>query len=363
MQNTKKEKSNILYISSFGSLRGGGQRSLLLLLKYLDRDRFVPYLIVPEAGELQDEAQKLGVRVFIVPFPRVRSLCFWRIHAGLKRLKAIVTSQGINIIHTESPRETLYAGLLGRRLGVPVIAHLRVSETQRFVDRFVCRYADILIAVSEAVRQRSRCVSAGEVRVIYNGVELDRFRPSDPWGRQPRLRAGYFGRLHRRKGIEVLIRAALQSSGLDVVIVGDGDAEYLRELERLAAGSAVTFKPYQRDIREEMSNVDVVVLPSLLAEGFPRVVIEAMAMGKIVVVSDHPANREALGDAFKEFIVPVGDQKSLSRLLDHICAHRGRMEEVRMLLRKRAQECFDIRAVTKQIEAVYDELAARRIHG
>jgi glycosyltransferase involved in cell wall biosynthesis len=334
-------------------------------MKYLDLNRFAPYLIVPETGEFAGEAQKLRVPVFCVGLPRIRSAFFWRSWAGFRQLKEIVRREGIDIIHTEGPRETLYAGLVGKQLGVPVVAHLRVLESQAWIDRVICWCADSIIAVSCAASRRSACLARPDkVRVIYNGVELDRFRPTGTWGHHPKLRVGYFGRIHRRKGIEVLIRAVKELPEVETVIVGDGDRRYREELVLLARGSAISFKPYQADIIEEMNSVDVVVLPSLLVEGFPRVVIEAMAMGKIAIASDHPSCREALGEALQKFIVGVGDAESLAALLGFIYAHADETEGVRSLMRKRAQECFDIKAITKQIESVYEELITRRVcHG
>ena len=357
-EGVKKKKYNILYTSCFASLRRGGQKSLHLLLKHLDKDRFTPFLIVPRAGEFSEEAASSGIKVFILPFPAIRFFNLFHVISRLIRLYGLVKEEGIDLIHTESPRETFYAGVVGKILCIPVVLHLRVSDSLRWMDRMLYYMTDCLIAVSRSAARRFETIGAKDrVKVVYNGVDTDVFRPSADRSDAGVLRVGYFGRIERRKGIDVLVRAAGRlAERVQLIITGEGDGRYLEELKKSAAGADVIFKDYKRDIRQDIAGVDAVVLPSLREEGLSRIVIESMAMGKVVVASDLLSSREALGREAEEFLFPAGDDLKLAFILGRLAEDRHALREVKEKLRKRSEVFFDIRKNTGEIERIYGSL-------
>lgn len=354
MQNVRENKYNILYTSSFGSLRGGGQRSTRLLIKYLNKNNFTPILIVPEEGELSQAIRKLGVKVFIISFPRLRSLNIIAVIKAFFSLYFIIRKEKINLIHTESPRQTAYAGIIVKIVRIPVIMHLRVSESETWLDKILYRLVDSVITVSKTVTNRLSFVKQYKnVPMVYNSVELDTFIPI-PTINNGALKIGYFGRIHRGKGIDTLVKAVQQlGNNIALVIMGDGDNEYLKELQHISADANIYFKGYKKDIRNDIAGVDVVVLPSIRGEGLSRIIIEAMAMGKTVVASDQPSNIEALGEEQKEFIFPAGDDKKLAEIIEKIVNNRKILIDNSKICRKRAEQCFDVKKNTKEIEKIY----------
>lgn len=358
----QEKKHNILFTSCFASLKGGGQRSLLLLIKYLNKDKFSPFLIVPCYGELSEEALKLGVKVFVIGFPRVRSFNILSSLFALCKLYGIVKKYKIDIIHTDSPRETFYAGVVKKFTGALVFFHLRVTESFYWLDKICYALADRMIAVSNSAALRFAAIDKqGKVKVVYNSVELDVFIPEKRSCQKDSFRIGYFGRIDRRKGIEVLIKAVkrIQNSALEAVIMGGGDQVYLNELKAMSGGLKVEFKEYRKDVLNELVSVDALVLPSLRGEGLSRIIIESMALGKPIIVSDMPENREALGGAFGEFIFPLGKDDKLAAILENILNNRNILYEKQDLLRTRAEELFDVRVNTGKIEDLYISLLGK----
>ena len=59
------KKAKILYFSSFGSLKGGGQKSLLLLFKHIDREKFEPVCVTPEEGLFTAKLKETGVKNYV----------------------------------------------------------------------------------------------------------------------------------------------------------------------------------------------------------------------------------------------------------------------------------------------------------
>ncbi|GBD95997.1 MAG TPA: glycosyltransferase family 1 protein [Nitrospirae bacterium] len=356
----KKAKYNILFTSCFSSLRGGGQRSLYLLIKHLDKERFTPFLIVPGRDELSEEITKSGVKIFVLPFPRIRSFNLFLTVSRLINLWRIIKKERIDLIHTESPRETFYAALAGKLCRLPVILHLRVSDSFLWLDRILFNIADSMIAVSQSAANRFKLIDKKDkIRVVYNGVELDMFRPLTKYEDNEFLRIGYFGRVEKRKGIEVLVRAVSRlSEKVELIIMGDGDRQYLEELKSLSVNTNVVFKDYKRDILDDIAAVDVVVLPSFKGEGLSRIIIESMAMGKTVIASDLSANKEALGEDLKEFLFPAGDDLELASIIEKIIKNRQILRDMREKVRSRAEHFFDIKKNTKEIEKLYNSLMA-----
>ena len=356
------EKIRILFISSFSSLKGGGQRSLYLLIKYLDKNRFIPFLIVPQPGELSEEVSKLGVKVFFVNFWRIRTLNVFFIVLSFVKLIKIIRQEKIDLIHTDSPRQTLYGGIVGKLFSIPVIIHLRVADNLLWLDKILYVLTDSMIAVSEAVKRRFKSIDRrNKIYVVYNGVELDVFVPLER-ERDDILKIGYFGRIEERKGVEIIIDAVkeVNNERVELVIQGDGDRKYMQRLRDKASDINVVFRNYKKDIGDDIQGVDVVVLPSLYGEGMPRIIIETMALGKVVIASDIPSNREALGKDLEEFLFKPKDKIGLISLLRKILYNREILEEKKHLLRRRAEELFDIRINTKKIETIYTKIIKNR---
>lgn len=85
-------------------------------------------------------------------------------------------------------------------------------------------------------------------------------------------------------------------------------------IEHLAAECGVHYLGYKDNIQDYMCASDIVALPSY-GEGTPRSLLEALALGKVVVATDVPGCRETLLDGWNGFMCKVGDAKSLASKL------------------------------------------------
>ncbi|MBU1044139.1 MAG: glycosyltransferase [Candidatus Omnitrophica bacterium] len=365
MEKNKKRPYRILFISSFGDLKGGGQRSLLLLLKYLNKQKFIPIVIVPEKEEVAMELEKMGIEVIILSFPRIRSINTFKVLAAFFKLKSIVKAKEIDLIHADSPRETAYAGIVRFFLKVRVILHLRVSDKISWIDKIVYQLTDRMIAVSRSLTSRFKGIDKkNKISVVYNAVDLNEFKPLayKQDNENKALRIGYFGRIVKRKGIDVLIKAFNYLDGeISLLIMGSGEDQYLEELKKMAeTDKRIEFRPYQQNIHDEINLVDIVVLPSVQGEGLSRIIIEAMAMGKIAIASNHPENLEALGCDLERFVFENNDEKDLARIITKIRNNKGLQDSIRLVARKRAEHFFDARKNTVLIENIYYSILGKK---
>jgi len=203
-----------------------------------------------------------------------------------------------------------------------------VLRLWRFLSRW--RYwfqkFDALIAVSAAVRNsliKNYALRPGKVFLVYNGIEVEKFKSRGaPVGGEEKV-VLYVGRLDREKGLQTLIEAgaALKSSGVDfrLVVVGGGD--YYDELVRYAGALGLTdsVKFLGPVDYEQVPNyyqaADIFVLPSKALEGLPMTIIEAMAAGLPVIASDLGGIPEAVVDGEAGILVEPGNVEKLLNAL------------------------------------------------
>ena len=112
------------------------------------------------------------------------------------------------------------------------------------------------------------------------------------------------------------------------------------------------------DIRELMAVADIVALPSY-REGFPRVLLEAAAMGRPIVTTDTPGCRDVVDDGENGFLVPVRDAGALAYAVEKLLGSPDLRAQMGEMARLKALDEFDERRVNQGIIDVYDELLSR----
>jgi glycosyltransferase involved in cell wall biosynthesis len=156
--------------------------------------------------------------------------------------------------------------------------------------------------------------------VIYNGVDLQRFRNSPERDASAARRQysippyrfviGTVGRLAPEKGQSVLVDATAQlvAAGIDAHLVLVGEGRLRADLKERCVASGiqdrVTFAGTHNDVRPLLSTMDVFVLPSLYVETFSNAALEAMAMSRPVILSDIGGAAEMIRDGVDGYVIP-----------------------------------------------------------
>jgi glycosyltransferase involved in cell wall biosynthesis len=369
---------NILYLSSFGSTGRGGQESLFHLVTNLDRKTFHPHVNLPAEGDLAKRLGGKGIEVTILGFPRVFQFRADTTVRALYSLLKLVNEHAIHLIHTDGPRNTFYAGLVAKIKSVPLIWHVRASNPDTY-DRLLYHLSTKLILVANSLRSRFDWVEENHKFVtIYNGIDLSEFRTTTSLGR---IRAEYrisdnallitlIARVERLKGQEYLIEACGRLKGIlkdfRVLLVGEiVDAPYLKECrekaDQLGIEDRVTFTGYQNRISHILNETDIFVLPSLF-EAFPRSLIEAMGVGKPVVVTNVGGCLEAVEDGVSGFIVPAGDPQAIADRIYRLAVDSKLRLRLGKAARMRAEERFSIQWNVKQTQELYQEILGENTH-
>jgi glycosyltransferase involved in cell wall biosynthesis len=256
-----------------------------------------------------------------------------------------------DIVHTHNPKPGVYGRVAARAAGVPLVVNtqhgLYAQPTDRRARRAAVYSLERLAATCsdvELVQNRDDLATLArlgvperKLRLLGNGVDLDRFRPQPPRVRKE-LRAelgltddqvlvGAVGRLVWEKGYAELFAAArrLLARRADVafVVAGpfDGDkGDPLTPADVEAAEAAgVRFLGLRADPERLYAAFDVYVLASH-REGFPRSAMEAAASGLPVIATDIRGCREVVDHERTGLLVPVRDAAALEAAIDRLAS-------------------------------------------
>jgi glycosyltransferase involved in cell wall biosynthesis len=369
----RSEPVRILYFSSFENFRYGGQRSLYHLVCNLDGKAFVPHVIVPAEGELAERLRARGIAVSPVDLPKIAPAQVLGCRRALRRIRSIIQEGRFDLLHTDGIRNTFYGGIASASTGVPLVWHIRTSVRDPY-DRLLYRFSAKLILVADALRRRfDFAAKDGKFVTIYNGVDLDEFRAGikAPMhlgglkGRDAEVVLCCAGRVEPMKGQACLAEAVGKildrHRNLRLLLCGEITDERYRESceaisRRYGIGDRMRFLGHRGDIADVLSASDIIVLPSVFGEAFPRSVIEAMAMGKPVVATDVGGTREAILEGVTGFIVPPGDAEVLADRIDRLVGNESVRVAMGQAARRRAEELFSIGTNVQATERLYREM-------
>lgn len=367
------DRKTILFFSSFGNLRWGGQRSLFHLVTRLDRSRYRAVVLLPAEDDFAEALRGQGLEIVIHELPPIGLTAPFACLSSVCYLRRLVERLDVSLMHTDGPRNTLYAGLVSRRKSIPVVFHVRASDRDRY-DRIIYRCADRIILVAESLRKRFDWVGDNsKFRTIYNGVDLKQFEGGG--SAAPALEAPSrsdhgvvivcAGRVEPQKGQHGLIEACakLKDAGIafQLLLAGDvTDEIYLAKCRNRATElkieDRVTFSGYVKNMPEMLHRADIFVLPSIHGEAFSRAMIEAMAAGRPVVAADVGGAREAIEDGVSGYVAPPADPDALGNKILFLANDAGRRQRFGAAARKRVEERFTIEQNVRETEKVYSEL-------
>ena len=235
----------------------------------------------------------------------------------------------------------------------------------RFAERLAPRAANEVISDSREIQKYYlERFHADSVYIPY-GAEMEPVPGSkwlDEFGLQPRDYVLFVGRLVPENCPDVLIEAyGGVKTGKKLVVVGDASYadEYISKLKELA-GPNVIFTGYLfgEGYRQLSMNAYVFAVPTIVGGTHP-VIVEALAAGNCVLVSDHPPNLETVGDAGVSFPAQEG-VAGLRRKLQHLLDNPELVSEYREKAAERARKYFDWDVVAGQYEDLCNRLANHR---
>jgi len=332
--------------------------------------------------------------IIMHPIPISRRITPFRDIVSLYRLYKLFKAQKIDIVHTHTPKVSLLGQLAARMAGVPIVVntvhgfyfhdHMRpaLKKFYIFMEKIAGRCSDMIL--SQNPEDVDTAVKLGiakpeKIRVLGNGVDLDKFRPNrfdDNFIAKKRqevglpedaLVIGIIGRLVREKGFLELFEAFRnlidRYDNLRLLIIGPEDTEKPDHI------SGQTFREYgieshtfwlgrRRDIPELLAACDIYCLPSW-REGFPRSAIEAAAMALPIVTTDIRGCRQVVDDCVNGILVPFNNPAALEEALSKLIENSELRKKMGQAGYKKAQKEFDENKVCELVINTFNELYLR----
>ena len=382
--------TNILFLHA-GAEMYGADKVMLDLIKRLDKSKYTPFVILPTSGVLVDALKDAGVSVTVMPYPIMRRKYFNSkgvIQYGINfliytnKIVKFAKEHNIKLIHTNTAA-TLEGCFVSRRLKIPqlwsiheIIINPKIMY--RFTSKLIAKYSKITITDSNAVKKHldaSGYFRNGDVKVIYNGVDSERFTPDiscdylyDEW-KIPRNSKviGMMGRVNSWKGQADFLKAANiimdQNPNVYTVFVGSAfEGEEWREKELAKAISEsphkdrIINKGYRTDSEAIYKLYDVFVLPSTNPDPLPTVVLEAMSTGKPIVGYKHGGVCEMVKEDYNGLLAEVCNPSDLAAKIEKLLSNDALRMEMSNNSRKRLLEKFSIDSYVQNYSNEYEKL-------
>lgn len=206
-------------------------------------------------------------------------------------------------------------------------------------------------------------VPANRINVVPNAVKEPAVTatPFADAGRPPHIVAA--GRLHVKKGFDLLIAALADLAARDIpfraTIAGDGDQREPLEAEarRLGLADRVAFPGWCGDVPALLATGDVFAFPSR-QEGFPLMLLEAMASGLPVVATRIPGTDEIVAGDDMGLLVPVDDRAALTDALATTLSQPALALARAAVGRRQILQSFGVTALERRLAAVMDAVLA-----
>jgi glycosyltransferase involved in cell wall biosynthesis len=339
--------------------RGGAERQLVLLAHGLQRlGHHVSVLVFYGGGCFEPELLASGIQVAVIG-KRSR----WESLSFLRRARLCLASEKPDVIHSYLGGANIVAATLKPWLSnVKIVWGLRaarlafresdlLSRLSAWAEVLLSRVPDLIIANSEAGKRYATRVGfpEGALAVVPNGIDLRKFNiDSESRGRfrstfgisNHEVVIGRVGRMDPVKDYPGFLRMASiiakQNPGIRFLCIGGGSNEYVAQLRALASdlgiGGSVTWAGAVDEMPAAYNSLDLLVSTSV-SEGFPNVLLEAMACGVPCVTTDVGdskqivegtgvavayGNDQELADACLKLLSSLPDkQRVRKRIVDH----------------------------------------------
>ena len=343
----------------------------------------VSLLTFESSGYLLDEAAKAGMEVLPPDVSGTNKLVSPALCSVVQHLHKNLSRDPDTIVCAYLPRAYLLAGLLHLVMRLPSkFIYFRRSmndyqKTHRFlgwVERRLHFHTDFIVANSKAiVRQleREEGVSSDKLRLLYNGIDISHFHQTSRIGNL-REELGLpdnavilfvVANLIPYKGHHDLLRAISllpESDKKNVMLICAGGglddrSDLVSLVSKLKLEKQVFWLGSRRDIPNLLSHADVGVLPSH-EEGFSNAILEGMAAGLPMVVTDVGGNPEAVIDGETGFVVPSKDPKALAVALERLITDPEMRKSMGRAGRQRVEERFSLDSCVDAYEALFHQV-------
>lgn len=353
---------------------GGSINHFANLARSLKREQ-IRLIVAADFSDVTVSARFDGSGARLVHMPSLASRRMAYIPA-VADLVHLLRKERVDIIHTVWAKGDLLGSAAGLIAKVPIqvssleVYYLATGRLRQVFYRSMFRLItgrqlDCVIALSprSAAEFQAQVLFGGRVDVIPLGIDLEKYRPLPPRRADGKTVYGCLGRMIPEKGFDLLLEAFSQVAAIDsgAWLRLGGDGPELAMLQKMAVdlgvSDRVSFVGWVDEIQEFFRGIDVFVFASRPAfDGLPNVILEAMALNRLVVATDVGGVGSAIEDRVTGRIVPPLDVGSLAAAMVLMA---GEGESMRGAALVRVHERHEMGAEASAIAALYRSVAMR----
>jgi glycosyltransferase involved in cell wall biosynthesis len=277
------------------------------------------------------------------------------------------------IVHSQSIFRTGLASLLFYKLyKKPYIVYTRGDDVYskwgpgEILTRKILKNSASNLTLTEDMKKEMKKLFKTTVKVIPNGISLDGFNAISKDKARSSLKIPdgvkvilFVGRFHPIKGLKYLVEAAsiIKKQGHDfrLILVGDGEERKIiedrAEMLGLKDNIMITGKVPFEKVQEYMVASDVFVLPSI-SEGFPNVILEAMAARLPIIATNIGGLSEIMQDGVNGYLVEPKNSGQIADKISYLIQNESVMLKMSENNKLRSRE-YSWDGVAKSLEDVY----------
>lgn len=346
-------KNKILFIDTPLDPPGGGQISLWHILSNLDKGKYEIYVILSRKGVFYKRLLESGFNVEVVNLSHM-FFKIWKIKPDLIHCNSATT------------KYSFIALMAAKFFHIPFIWHNRVIDRGGWKEKFIALFSSKIIVISDAVSKKFVDFKDKVIR-IYNSVDLEKMKvEKDKAILKKELKIkdefiiGIFSRLVKWKGHKIFIEVARRLIELKYnivfLILGDGP-EYdniKSDIIRFSLEDRVLLVGYRDNVYDYMNICDVICNLSIEEEPFGRVIIEAMALKKVVVAADSGGPCEIIEDGVDGFLVKL-EVEEIVKVMIRIINDKELYNRISTNAFNKIRDRFNIKTQIDKIEMLYKE--------
>jgi len=370
-------KKNVLHI--IGSFhQGGSERQTVQLTRLLREDDTYNVFLATlnKEGILRGEVEKIGFTI-IPEFP-LTSFYNLNFARQLRKCSRFIKESNIEIVHTHDFYTNVFGILAARMAKVKLkIASKREtggmrSKQQKIVEKRIFGFADAIVVNSKAVEDYliAEGIPAEKLRVVYNGLDLERLKPKEtdrrkiceefglPTGENIKFVTLVANLRHAVKNQPMFLRAAktVAEKFPDAHFILAGEGELKKELENLAKQLNVSDKTHFiggcTRVPELLSVSFAGVLTSF-AEGFSNSILEYMAARLPIVATNVGGANEAIIENETGYIVESNDDEAMANRLIELLQNEAKARSFGEKGREVVEKFFSCEAQLKKTLSIY----------
>ena len=381
-------KKTILFFHQSSDLYGS-DKTLLQLVKGLNKNLYHPVVVLPSKGPLYDALFQLDIQLIVTPVLNIHKKMFtiksllglpYHLVKSILKLNRTLKHTHIDII--QSNTTVVLLGFIYAKLkGITHFWHIHeVMEKPKvavfFFPRLVNFCADKVIFNSKTTMD-SFCTVKPKLKsksiVIYNGLErfstnLDVNQIKDKKQKfniaQDHLVISLVGRFNNNKGHELLLKSfsRIIKKQKNIYLLFTGSAvkgkgilfeNIQKTIQKQGLNEKVIILPFQNNIWDIWDITDIAVVPSTIKESFGLVALEAMLSSKPVVATDYGALSEVIIHNKTGLLFKLNDVDDLTYKLQTLITKESLRSQLGQNAKRDAQKRFSLAAYINQFEALY----------